>query len=443
MTLTRRALFATPLLTQAQVTPSILRLAAELEPLAQLFESTDRDKCPALLAEELKKGTPLRQLMAALFLAGIRNVNPRPPGFALHCVFVMHSAHQLSLEASASMRHLPLFFALDQFKASQARDKDYTMGELTGAMPSPDRALAELDRGLENWEFDRAERAAAVLARHAGAHEVFSVFWKHGVRDYRNIGHKAIYVANAYRTLETIGWRYAEPVLRSIALALCDFGPETKMNGYGFADQTWNGNLKRAPQAVANGPSKEDDVKRIVAAIRSASPDEACADVVSRLSKGTPAASVWDAVHLASSELTTRLAGGGIITGIHAASAANAMHFAWQSAADARTRWLILLQAIGWMTQFRVAAEQRADIKRADITSITEGPSRADIGSELKHVITKANEVHYYKFPVAIAEDYHLVSERWRPAFASAIKHYTKRAADPDIAPMKRAMELL
>ena len=342
------------------------------------------------------------------------------------------------------MRHLPLFFALDQFKASQARDKDYyTMGDLTGMMPSPDRALGELDRGLENWEFDRAERAAAVLARHAGAHEVFSVLWKHGVRDYRNIGHKAIYVANAYRTLQTIGWQYAEPVLRSIALALCDFGPETKMNGFGFADQTWNGNVKRAVPNASAGASKEDDVKGIVAAIRSAAPNEACADAAARVAKGATAASVWDAVHLASAELTTRLAGGGIITGIHAASAANAMHFAWQSAGDARTRGLILLQAVGWMAQFRVAGEQRADIKKTDITTISEGPSRAELGNELKLVITKANEVHYYKFPVAIAEDYHLVSERWRPAFASAIKHYTKSGADPDIPPMKRAMELL
>jgi len=421
----------------------MLRLAPELEPLAQRFESTDRDKCPALLAAELKKGTPVRQLMAALFLAGIRNVNPRPPGFALHCVFVMHSAHQLSLEAPASMRHLPLFFALDQFKASQARDKDYTMGELSGDLPSPDRALAELDRGLENWEFDRAERAAAVLARTAGAHEVFSVFWKHGVRDYRNIGHKAIYVANAYRTLETIGWRYAEPVLRSIALALCDFGPETKMNGFAFADQTWNTNLKRAMHAVPIGASKESDVTGIVAAIRSATPNEACADAAARLSKGATASSVWDAVHLASAELTTRLAGGGVITGIHAASAANAMHFAWQAAGDARTRWLILLQAAGWMAQFRVAGELRADIQKADITSVSEGPSRAEIGRELSNVITKANEVHYYKFPVAIAEDYHLVSERWRPAFASALKHYTKKASDPDLPAMQQARELL
>jgi hypothetical protein len=36
-------------------------------------------------------------------LAGIRNINPRPPGFALHCVFVIHSAHIISLEAPASV----------------------------------------------------------------------------------------------------------------------------------------------------------------------------------------------------------------------------------------------------------------------------------------------------------------------------------------------------
>ena len=35
-------------------------------------------------------------------------------------------------------------------------------------------------------------------------------------------GSKAIYVANACRTLQTIGWRHAEPVLRSLAFALLE-----------------------------------------------------------------------------------------------------------------------------------------------------------------------------------------------------------------------------
>ena len=43
---------------------------------------------------------------------------------------------------------------------------------------------------------------------------------KYGCRDFRDIGHKAIYVANAFRTLEVIGWQHAEPVLRSLAFAL-------------------------------------------------------------------------------------------------------------------------------------------------------------------------------------------------------------------------------
>ncbi len=37
--------------------------------------------------------------------------------------------------------------------------------------------------------------------------------WEYGARDFRNIGHKAIYAANAWRTLQAIGWRHAEPVL--------------------------------------------------------------------------------------------------------------------------------------------------------------------------------------------------------------------------------------
>ncbi len=45
---------------------------------------------------------------------------------------------------------------------------------------------------------------------------------RYGARDFREIGHKEIYVANSFRTLETIGWHHAEPVLRSLAYGLLD-----------------------------------------------------------------------------------------------------------------------------------------------------------------------------------------------------------------------------
>src|SRR5262249_18435842 len=158
-----------------------------------------------MLVDQLRRGAPYRQLLAALFLAGVRNVNPRPPGFALHCVFVIYSAHLISLEAPADARLLPLFYALDDFKASQDRDAhastgDYTMQPLRGPLPSPERSSTELIAALEGWDFERAERAVSSLARSRSASEIFAILWRYGARDYRNIGHKAIYSANAYRT---------------------------------------------------------------------------------------------------------------------------------------------------------------------------------------------------------------------------------------------------
>ena len=55
-----------------------------------------------------------------------------------------------------------------------------------------------------------------------GPREIFEIFARYGARDFRDIGHKAIYVANSFRTLEVIGWQHAEPVLRSLAYALLD-----------------------------------------------------------------------------------------------------------------------------------------------------------------------------------------------------------------------------
>src|SRR5437588_3533441 len=148
----------------AQLNPDLVKFRPEIEPLVGLIERTPRDKCAEMVVEQLQRGVSYRQLLAALFLAGIRNVNPRPPGFALHCVFVIYAAHLISLEAPPDSRLLPLFYALDDFKAAQERDAkapagDYTMRAIRGALPAADRAAADLSAGMEAWDFERAERA--------------------------------------------------------------------------------------------------------------------------------------------------------------------------------------------------------------------------------------------------------------------------------------------
>ena len=148
---------ASPLLltrAEAEVTPDIVRFRADLEPLVALIERTPRERCAQMAVEQLNRGVSYRQFLAALFLAGVRNINPRPPGFAMHCVFIVHAAHQLSLEAPPDSRLLPLFYTLDDFKASQERDAkqasgDYVMRETRGTIPGPERSFAELRAAMD------------------------------------------------------------------------------------------------------------------------------------------------------------------------------------------------------------------------------------------------------------------------------------------------------
>jgi hypothetical protein len=499
MSISRRDLFhgllASPLLlsrTDAEVTPDIVKFRPEIEPLVALIESTPRDKCAEMAVEQLRRGVSYRQFLAALFLAGVRNVNPRPPGFALHCVFVIHSAHLISLEAPPDSRLLPLFYALDNFKTAQERDAqakggDFTLLSLRGALPSPDRAAAELSAAMEAWDVERAERAVASLARSRSANEIFAMLWRYGARDYRNIGHKAIYTANACRTLQTIGWQHAEPVLRSLIMSLLDFGREQQMNGYALDDQCYPANLKRVKDSFARlGDSWAADqadpaaTRGILTAIRESAPDAACGDVAARLLKGkTGAGAVWDAVHLAAAELRMRASGGAALSSIHAVTAANALHYAYLSALDPQVRFLLLLQGVGWMGQFRTAASARPEnLRSLEIANLEPSQSapldralaetfagipkdvdaaaarvfglarelpgrQAFFASALRFTASKVTEVHYYKFLAALIEDVPLVNTEWQPHLAATAVYYVKGSGDPEPAAMKHAREAL
>src|SRR5260370_40689084 len=125
--ISRRDLFhgllASPLLlsrADAEVTTDAVQFRPEIEPLVTLIENTPRDKCAEMVVEQLRRGVSYRQLLAALFLAGIRNVNPSPPGFAPHCVFVIFSAQRIRLAAPADSRLPPLFHVLHGFKPAPA-----------------------------------------------------------------------------------------------------------------------------------------------------------------------------------------------------------------------------------------------------------------------------------------------------------------------------------
>src|SRR5262252_4608180 len=233
---------------EAAVPTQVVRFSPEIEPLVRLLEDTPRERLLEEVASRIRHGLTYREVLTALLLAGVRNIQPRPVGFKFHSVLVVNSAHLASLSSPDSDRWLPIFWALDYFKSAQAQDVregDWTMAAPDESkIPSAYKARKAFAEAMDNWDEAAADHAVIGLARTAGAQQIFEIFCHYGARDFREIGHKAIYVANSWRTLQAIGWQHAEPVLRSLAYGLLDRGGDSNpAKGDLAADRPWRENL--------------------------------------------------------------------------------------------------------------------------------------------------------------------------------------------------------
>src|SRR3954469_10861926 len=211
---------------EAKLDPKLVQLHPEIEGLVRLLEDTPRERVLEEVAQRIKHGTTYREIVAALMLAGVRDIQPRPVGFKFHAVLVVNSALLASLSSPDSDRWLPIFWAIDTFKNSQAanvREGNWHLGPVDEpAVPASHKAKAALISALDQWDEAAADVAIVGMVRTASAHEIYEILCRYGARDFREIGHKEIYVANSFRTLETIGWHHAEPVLRSLVYGILD-----------------------------------------------------------------------------------------------------------------------------------------------------------------------------------------------------------------------------
>lgn len=480
-------------ISETEAPAELVKLTADIEPLVRLIEETPREKCFEMMAQHLRCDLPYRTFVAALYLAGIRNVNPQPPGFKFHCVFVIHAAHQMSLDAPVGARLYPLFWALDNFKASQQKDVeqgDFRLTKVTGKLPSAESAWDEFHSAMWQWDEEKADRAITVLARTESAHRIIESLWRYGARDYRNIGHKAIFVANTWRTLQTIGWRHAEPALRSLVLGLLDFGRQTEVNDYTFGSQCFRANADLAKENIEKlrgdwmTPTGDAaTTESLLDAMRSGNAEDACSQALSLVQdKKAGAPEVWDAVHLAAGELMMQQPG---IFGIHTVTSSHALRYAFDTSSSVQTRLLLMLQGIGWMCQFHNFMEGRPqglqDVKitelAADEGRVSTNEVFALIGKDApaaaakamsfgragemmgapnglmvtkasefmraanQLLLTKAADAHDYKYAASIFADYHRVSPRWQPHMLATASYYLRGTNSPDTEVMKRARE--
>jgi hypothetical protein len=462
---------------EAKLEPNVVRLAPEIEPLVHLIEKTPRDHLLEEVADRIHKGLSYREVLAALLLAGVKNVEPRPAvGFKFHTVLVVNAAHLASLASPAEHRWLPIFWALDYYKGAEAQDVkergDWTMSAVKESdVPPAHKAKAAFIDAMDNWDEPAADAAIAGFARTAGANEIYELFFRYGMRDFRDIGHKAIYVANSFRTLQCIGWQHAEPVLRSLAYALLAHQGENPAKRDDAADRPFRRNEELAKKLGDNWQEGKLDTSattEMMETLRTASNGDACEQVVKLLAAGVAPQAIWDALHVAAGELLMRQPG---IVAIHAVTSTNALHYAFQTSDNDETRRLLLLQNAAFVTLFRDAMKARGGVKDVTIDSLTaddqsspvkpvdqilaelgKDPMSAarDLMSRLKKpagdslpsqefmdaarvlVFLKGDDAHDYKFSSAVCEDYYHVSPEWRDAYLATNVFKLRSSRDRD-----------
>ena len=470
---------------EAKAKPDLVRLRPEIEPLVNFIEETPREKLMDETIARIKRGLSYQELLAALLLAGVRNIEPRPSvGFKFHAVLVVNSAHLASLASPERERWLPILWAVDHFKGAQAQNIRERGGWRLpavneSAVPPAHRAREAFLEAMEKWDTAAADVAVAALARTAGADEVFELFSRITPRDFRSIGHKAIFTANARRTLECIGWQYAEPVLRSLAYAALANEGSNPAQADSPADRAGRQNRELAGKIGPEWRSGRVDpgaTTELLATLRQASDLDAPKAVVEMLNRGIAPQSIWDALLDGAGEVLMRRPG---IVGLHAVTTANALHFLFEASGDDSTRRWLVLQCASFVPLFRDASVSRggssnevlvdrleplplaspeqavaeicADISRDRmsaarkvLTYVRENPDPKPLIDATRLLIfAKGDDAHDYKFSSAVLEDFYHVSPAWRDKYlATAVFNLTGSQAR-DNALMQRARAAL
>jgi len=454
-----------------------------VEWLLKWLEESRREDIPRDVGRMIRTGLRYEDLLAALCLATVRNVQPYPDvGYKYHSVMVLRSIHLASEQLPAADRWLPIVWGADYFKDAQAQERAASGWRLP---PRPtalgDRVAARraLITALDDWNRDAADAAIVRYAQTARMDEIFSVLFAYGARDLRAIGHKAISVSNAHSLIALLGSVNAEPMLRSTVAALqnSEGGPDPASHNL-QPDRPWRQNQKRLreiPQSWKHGRDDAGARKELRAALYHVSEDAAGAVVVEFLRQGMSPDAIWRVLFDTAAELLLLQPS---IVLVHAQTTANALHYAYRVCGDGQTQQLMLLQCAAFIALFRTLVNAQPDfsldalqplpLDSTGIDSIVEiftdvsaghrmqaarkclgylqngGDADAIIATARQHLIYNAEEPHDYKFSEAVFDNYaHFADSAWRSRFLSAGMAYFKGPATRPSPVVEEMMEHL
>ncbi|HKE02308.1 MAG TPA: hypothetical protein VKE69_14920, partial [Planctomycetota bacterium] len=305
---------------------------------------------------------------------------------------------------------------------------------------------AALADAMERWDDEAADRAITALVRLVDHDAAFEAMWPLAARSYVNIGHKIIFAAQVERALRRLGWRYAEPVMRSLANGLL-YAPGDRETA------AFDRSIALASEFPEGWLSKVEDPPRsaeIPKAIRRADPPAAQRAVLASLRDGVGPATAWDGLRLFASELFARRTRSRpaddrrALLPVHAVTVTEAFGYAARTTKVERTQRLLLLQAAAWLAQLRVDLDR---IVGLEDEAPKPAPAVADADTLRRAwpglLARKGVEHHQHKYLAAVIAESRVVHPRWESQILSAALPYAPTADDADTETFARAEHAL
>jgi hypothetical protein len=439
-----------------------------VEGLLKWLEESPREHIPRDLVRMIRTGLRYEDLLAALCLAAVRNVQPYPDvGYKYHSVMVLRSIHLATAQLPSPDKWLPIGWAADYFKDTQAQEQTTSGWRLptrpTASVGNRDVARRALVTALDNWDRDAADAAVVNYAHAAHPDEIFSLLFGYGARDLRAIGHKAITVSNAHSLVGVLGGVHATPLLRSTVAALqnSEGGPDPARHNL-QPDRPWRENHVRSREIPPSWKHGRDDagaMRELRVALYQVSEEAAGTVVIELLKQGISPEAIWQVLLNTAAELLMHHPS---IVLLHAQTTANSLHYAYRVCGDEQTQQLMLLQCAAFIAMFRtlVSASQRdfcldalqpLPLDNTGVDAIAEifadtsrgqrlhaarkclgylrngGDADAVIATARRNLTYNAEEPHDYKFSEAVFDSYSQFGDSaWRSLFLSAGLAYFK-----------------
>jgi hypothetical protein len=314
-----------------------------IEPLVTLMQETSAERLLPAVAERLKAGTDLRQLVAAAALANARAFGGQDyEGY--HAFMALAPAYQMAQELPEPQRALPVMKVLyrntNHIQRMGGLNHETLHPVVAAHLPEGRSGADALIEATRKKDVDAAERTFAALARQEPLNETYNDLL-HVVRDYIDV-HRVVLAWRAWALLDLTGEEHAHTLLRQ-SVRFC-----VKEEGQIHRDQRELALRSLLPTLLDRykllsrmpGEKQPDDawIDELALTVYASDREKAADAVAAALADGVAPETVGEAISLAANQLVLHDPGRrkdegsgkprgtvhGASVGVHASDAANA-----------------------------------------------------------------------------------------------------------------------